>query len=79
MNTALSLPREPLTNVVQSGTRPHRVSRLPYRLKAKLVLAAPGGLSLAGLMACTWLSFRFGQSFAFTGFFYLVLVVLWSL
>ena len=32
-------------------------------------------LSLA-LAACTWLSFRFGQSFAFTGFLYLVLVVL---
>jgi len=42
-------------------------------------LAVPGGLSLAGLIACTWLSFRFGQSFAFTGFLYLVLVVLAAL
>jgi len=49
------------------------------RLKAKLVLAVPGGLSLAGLVICTWLSFRFGQSFAFTGFLYLVLVVLAAL
>jgi len=79
MNTALSLPRESLTNVMQSGTRRHWVSRLPYRLKAKLALAAPGGLSLAALIACTWLSFRFGQSFAFTGFLYLVLVVLAAL
>lgn len=33
-------------------------------------------LCLAGLGACTWLSFSAGQSFAFTGFLYLVLVVL---
>jgi two-component system, OmpR family, sensor histidine kinase KdpD len=79
MNTALSLPRESLTNVTHSTTKPQWVSRLPYRLKAPLVLAAPGGLSLAGLIACTWLSFRFGQSFAFTGFLYLVLVVLTAL
>src|ERR1700690_2682780 len=79
MNTALSLPRESLTNLTPSGTRPHWVLRLPYRLKTNLALAAPGGFSLAGLIACTWLSFRFGQSFAFTGFLYLVLVVLAAL
>lgn len=33
------------------------------------------GLSLASLVICTWLSFRFGQEFAFTGFVYLVIVV----
>jgi len=54
-------------------------SSLAYRLKAKLVIAAPGVFSLAGLIACTWISFRFGQSFAFTGFLYLVLVVLAAL
>jgi two-component system sensor histidine kinase KdpD len=36
----------------------------------------PGLLCLAGLGACTWLSFGVGQSFAFTGFLYLFLVVL---
>lgn len=36
-------------------------------------------LSLAGLAACTWGSFHFGQGFAFTGFLYLVLVVLAAL
>ncbi|MBZ5594545.1 MAG: DUF4118 domain-containing protein [Acidobacteriia bacterium] len=73
---ALSLPRESLTNVTHSATGPHWVSSL---LRAKLVLAAPSGFSLAGLIACTWLSFHFGQSFAFTGFLYLVLVVLTAL
>ena len=53
--------------------------RPSHRLKAKLVSAAPGCLSLVGLIACTWLSFGFGQSFAFTGFLYLVLVVLAAL
>jgi len=41
--------------------------------------AVPSGLCLVGLVACTWLSFHFGQSFAFTGFLYLVLVVLAAL
>lgn len=39
----------------------------------------PGGLSLVALTLCTWLSFHFGQSFAFTGFLYLILVVLAAL
>lgn len=39
----------------------------------------PLSLSLAGLAACTWGSFHFGQGFAFTGFLYLVLVVLAAL
>src|SRR6516164_6834510 len=38
-------------------------------------LLLPGGLSLVALAVCTWLSFRVGQSFAFTGFLYLILVV----
>jgi two-component system sensor histidine kinase KdpD len=41
--------------------------------------ALPGGLALAGVAVSTWVSFRFGQSFAFTGFLYLVLVVLAAL
>ncbi len=36
-------------------------------------------LSLLGVAACTWGSFHFGQGFAFTGFLYLVLVVLAAL
>ncbi|HEV3330712.1 MAG TPA: ATP-binding protein [Bryobacteraceae bacterium] len=36
-------------------------------------------LSLGGLAACTWGSFHFGQGFAFTGFLYLILVVLAAL
>lgn len=33
-------------------------------------------LTLTGVGVCTWLSFRLGQGFAFTGFIYLVFVVL---
>ena len=33
-------------------------------------------LALAGVGVCTWASFRMGQGFAFTGFLYLVFVVL---
>jgi two-component system sensor histidine kinase KdpD len=40
------------------------------------VAALPGGLALAGIGVSTWVSFRFGQSFAFTGFLHLVVVVL---
>jgi two-component system sensor histidine kinase KdpD len=46
---------------------------LPGRL---LRLALPGCFALGGVGICTWVSFRFGQSFAFTGFLFLVLVVL---
>jgi two-component system sensor histidine kinase KdpD len=33
-------------------------------------------LTLGGAAACTWISFRLGQGFAFTGFIYLIFVVL---
>lgn len=36
----------------------------------------PWFLSLAGVLACTWISFRLGQSLASVGFLYLVFVVL---
>jgi two-component system sensor histidine kinase KdpD len=39
----------------------------------------PGGLSLVALVVCTWVSFDVGQSFAFTGFLYLILVVVTAL
>lgn len=44
-----------------------------------LKFALPGALGLATVMVCTWGSFRLGQTFAFTGFLYLVLVVLVAL
>ena len=42
----------------------------------QLVEARPGWLSLAAIAASTWVSFRLDQSFAFTGFLHLVIVVL---
>jgi two-component system sensor histidine kinase KdpD len=50
--------------------------RAPLNLKGKLAAAMPSALALAGIAVCTWLAFRVGQSFAFTGFLYLVFVVL---
>jgi len=45
-------------------------------VRAKLVPLLPGFLSLAGVLACTWVSFRLGQNLASAGFLYLVFVVL---
>jgi two-component system sensor histidine kinase KdpD len=50
--------------------------QLLNRLRVGAPAVLPGGLALAGVAVSTWLSFRFGQSFAFTGFLHLVLVVL---
>lgn len=44
--------------------------RLPRTFNVNVARAVPSGLCLAGLSAYTWLSFRFGQGFAFTGFLY---------
>ncbi len=44
-----------------------------------LVSLQPAGVAMAALCATTWLSFHFGQGFPFTGFLYLVLVVLTAL
>lgn len=41
----------------------------------KLGLGLPFWLCLAALAASTWVSFRLGQSFAFTGFLHLIIVV----
>jgi two-component system sensor histidine kinase KdpD len=57
------------------GLRYSRALRVGNRLTAAAVLALPGSLALAGVAISTWLSFRFGQSFAFTGFLHLILVV----
>jgi two-component system sensor histidine kinase KdpD len=43
---------------------------------SRLASFLSGALFFAGLAVCTWGSFHFGQGFAFTGFLYLVLVVL---
>lgn len=54
----------------------NEILNMPRGLKAKVISALPSCLSLVALAACTWLSFHMGQGFAFTGFLYLILVVL---
>lgn len=54
----------------------NRRSHPAFRLPVKLTPTASGCLCLAGVAACTWIAFHIGQSFAFTGFLYLVFVVL---
>ena len=49
------------------------------KLKRTLMPTLPGCLALGGVAVCTWVSFRLGQTFAFTGFLYLVFVVLAAL
>jgi two-component system sensor histidine kinase KdpD len=46
------------------------------KLGRNLTAALPCGLALAGVALSTWASFRLDQSFAFTGFVHLVIVVL---
>src|ERR1700738_3099669 len=55
-------------------THPGAESRRSQRLRP-----LPAVVSLSGVAACTWISFHLGQGFAFTGFLYLVLVVLAAL
>src|SRR5271165_4100648 len=45
-------------------------------VRSKCVPLLPCSLSLAGVIGCTWISFRLGQNLASVGFFYLVCVVL---
>src|ERR1019366_4003139 len=45
-------------------------------LRAKCVPLLPGFLSLVGVAASTWISFRLGQNLGSAGFLYLVFVVL---
>ena len=45
-------------------------------MRTKCVRLGPCFLSLAGVLACTWISFRFDQNLATAGFLYLVCVVL---
>jgi two-component system, OmpR family, sensor histidine kinase KdpD len=55
------------------------IGLLAGKLKAALRPAWPTLAALAGVGVCTWVSFHLGQSFAFTGFLFLVLVVLVAL
>jgi K+-sensing histidine kinase KdpD len=61
--------------VTGGGPSPTFLSVRVRRLQSRIA-ALPSCLSLGGLIACTWVSFSCGQSFAFTGFLYLVIVVL---
>lgn len=61
------------------GALADRVVGLFNRLSGKFAPTLASYLALLGLIVCTWVSFRLGQSFAFTGFLYLVLVVLAAL
>src|SRR5450432_921166 len=56
-----------------NGAAPLQLRRFTARPAAANLV--PGCLALAGVGAGAWVSFRFGQSFAFTGFLFLVLVV----
>jgi two-component system sensor histidine kinase KdpD len=67
------------TNVAFHDVRPDYLSKLRCKWRMGITAALPGGICFAGLAACTWVSFHFGQSFAFTGFLDLVLVVLAAL
>jgi two-component system sensor histidine kinase KdpD len=54
-------------------------SHLLNRFTATAASALPGSLALSGVAVTTWVAFRFDQSFAFTGFLDLVVVVLAAL
>ncbi len=65
----------PITGVVQDGIRLRDVWDARPKWRGEFGNGLTCALSFAGLAACTWLSFHFGQEFAFTGFVYLVIVV----
>jgi two-component system, OmpR family, sensor histidine kinase KdpD len=66
---------EPIT-VAHRGVGSDYLLHLRRKLADRGKAVLPCGLCLAGLAACTWVSFHLGQGFAFTGFLDLVLVVL---
>jgi two-component system sensor histidine kinase KdpD len=76
---ALGLCRLGQMNVAFHDAGPDYLSKLRCKWKMGITAALPSGICFAGLAACTWVSFHFGQSFAFTGFLDLVLVVLAAL
>lgn len=76
---ALEMPTLGLTSMSRLKRWTDSVLSSPRHAGPKIASVLPGCLSLAGLAICTWLSFRFGQSFAFTGFLCLVSVVMAAL
>jgi two-component system, OmpR family, sensor histidine kinase KdpD len=56
-----------------------KVSTAAERSSSRFAVILPLSLLLLALISCTWASFYLGQGFAFTGFLYLVLVVLAAL
>jgi two-component system sensor histidine kinase KdpD len=67
----------PVRRVAQGATRLHGGVPLEIRAwAAKLIQLRPCLLSLAGVLGCTWISFRFNQNLASVGFLDLVFVVL---
>ena len=61
----------------QATARPSRgVANTVLAARAKLAPLLPCILSLAGVAACTWISFGLGQNLGSAGFLYLVFVVL---
>jgi len=68
-----------ITGVVQDGIKLRDVWSVRQRWNVNLGRRLTCALSFAALAVCTWLSFGFGQEFAFTGFVYLVIVVLAAL
>jgi two-component system sensor histidine kinase KdpD len=73
LHESLVLPLQDLRATAAPG-RSLRLT-LARGVSKTLRRAAPTALCLAGVMLCTWVGFHFGQSFAFTGFVYLVPVV----
>lgn len=61
------------------GAATRNIAGLVRDWKARLSPALPAAFALAAVAACTWGSFRLGQTSAFAGFLYLVVVVLAAL
>src|ERR1700730_3571617 len=67
------------TNAVPAGERGrliHGFANVVRTAGAKCIPLLPFFILLAGVFACTWISFRLGQNLASVGFLYLVFVVL---
>jgi two-component system, OmpR family, sensor histidine kinase KdpD len=73
-----AVPAWPAASVDRAEQPPTVVAARRWLIQFRSAAPAllPFALALAGVAVSTWLSFRFGQSFAFTGFLHLVLVVL---
>jgi two-component system sensor histidine kinase KdpD len=62
--------------VLLDGARPHhRLKNVVRSLGARSTSLFISGLLVVGILACTWITFRFGLNLASVGFLYLVFVV----